>query len=72
MDINKKLSFTFNSGDWAGGVWNDSGIPGQETSCAQRTGYSTCDEFVQKSGASFTEAYWEISSVKMYQTERKS
>ncbi|KAJ7596767.1 glycoside hydrolase family 16 protein [Mycena floridula] len=53
-------------GDWAGGVWSDSGIPGQEQSCAARTGFSTCEAFVAASGASFKEAYWEVSSVKIY------
>jgi hypothetical protein len=53
-------------GDWAGGVWNSAGIPGQEQSCAQRTGFSTCEEFVRSKGSSFTEAYWEVKSVKVY------
>ncbi|KAF8238374.1 hypothetical protein L208DRAFT_1242607 [Tricholoma matsutake] len=55
-------------GDWAGSVWNNAGIPGQEQSCAQRTGYSTCEAFVRASGSSFNEAYWEVRSVKVYQT----
>lgn len=54
-------------GDWAGSAWTLSGIPGQEESCAQLTGFSTCQAFVQASGASFAEAYWEVSSVKIYQ-----
>jgi len=54
-------------GDWAGSAWSSSGIPGQEQSCAQRTGFSTCQAFVQASGGSFSEAYWEVSSVKIYQ-----
>lgn len=44
------------SGDWAGGVWDSAGFPGQEQSCSQRTGFSTCDAFVLASGASFAEA----------------
>ncbi|KAL5488226.1 hypothetical protein ACEPAI_6334 [Sanghuangporus weigelae] len=59
-------------GDWAAGAWTASGVPGQETSCAQRTGYSTCEDFVRNSGASFGTAYWEISSLKVYQTTRQS
>ncbi|KAF7306514.1 GH16 domain-containing protein [Mycena indigotica] len=55
-------------GDWAGSAWTSSGIPGQEQSCAQRTGFSTCSEFVQKNGGSFAQAYWEIKSVKFYNT----
>ncbi|KAK7029619.1 hypothetical protein VNI00_014317 [Paramarasmius palmivorus] len=43
-------------GDWAGGVWNDAGIPGQEQSCAARTGVSTCEEYVRNHGSAFTEA----------------
>ncbi|EIN13246.1 hypothetical protein PUNSTDRAFT_40906 [Punctularia strigosozonata HHB-11173 SS5] len=55
-------------GDWAGGVWSSSGIPGQEQSCAQRTGVSDCATFVRNNGASFAEAYWEVKSVTIYQT----
>jgi len=54
-------------GDWAGTAWSSSGLPGQQQSCAQITGFSTCEAFVQASGASFSEAYWEVSSVKIYQ-----
>ncbi|KAG1867837.1 glycoside hydrolase family 16 protein [Suillus subalutaceus] len=54
-------------GDWAGGVWTGTGVPGQTVSCAQQTGFSTCSAFVQASGGSFTEAYWEVSSVVIYQ-----
>ncbi|KAI0762075.1 concanavalin A-like lectin/glucanase domain-containing protein [Irpex lacteus] len=55
-------------GDWASGVWGSSGIPGQEQSCAQRTGVSTCEQFVRQNGGSFNEAYWEVSYVKIFQT----
>ncbi|KAJ7139613.1 concanavalin A-like lectin/glucanase domain-containing protein [Mycena epipterygia] len=55
-------------GDWAGSVWSSSGIPGQATSCAARTGFSTCEAFVQASGGSFADAYWEVKSVKFYNT----
>ncbi|KAL4068247.1 glycoside hydrolase family 16 protein [Scleroderma yunnanense] len=54
-------------GDWAGSAWTGTGIPGQDQSCAQLTGYSSCASFVQNSGASFSEAYWEVSSVEIYQ-----
>ncbi|KAK0438885.1 glycoside hydrolase family 16 protein [Desarmillaria tabescens] len=68
-------SFIFDTtlcGDLAGGVWNSSGIPGQEQSCAARTGYSSCEDFVRAKGASFDEAFypsadWEIKSVKFYE-----
>lgn len=49
------------SGDWASGVWSSSGIPGQEQSCAARTGYATCQDFVQNSGGSFQEACESLS-----------
>jgi len=54
-------------GDWAGGVWSASGIPGQEQSCAQRTGFPTCEAFVRASGGLMKEAYWEVKYVKIYQ-----
>jgi hypothetical protein len=47
---------SFRSGDWASGVWGSAGIPGQEQSCAQRTGVATCEQFVRQNGASFNEA----------------
>ncbi|KAJ7748545.1 glycoside hydrolase family 16 protein [Mycena maculata] len=55
-------------GDWAGSVWTGTGVPGQDQSCATRTGFSTCDAFVAASGASFAEAYWEVKSLKFYNT----
>lgn len=55
-------------GDWASSAWGVSGIPGQDQSCAQRTGVSTCEEFIRNNGASFNDAYWEVKSVKVYQT----
>ncbi|OSD05799.1 glycoside hydrolase family 16 protein [Trametes coccinea BRFM310] len=54
-------------GDWAGNAWNSVGSPGQEQSCAQRTGVATCADFVQNNGAAFAEAYWEVNYVKIYQ-----
>ncbi|KAJ7022052.1 concanavalin A-like lectin/glucanase domain-containing protein [Mycena alexandri] len=55
-------------GDWAGSVWTGSGTPGQEQSCATRTGFSTCEAFVLASGGSFAQAYWEVKSLKFYNT----
>ncbi|KAH0838482.1 glycoside hydrolase family 16 protein [Lanmaoa asiatica] len=43
-------------GDWAEGVWGGTGVPGQSVSCQQQTGFATCAQFVQASGASFNEA----------------
>ncbi|KAF8559288.1 hypothetical protein OG21DRAFT_1403473 [Imleria badia] len=54
-------------GDWAEGVWGGTGVPGQSVSCQQQTGFATCAQFIQASGSSFNEAYWEVSSVKIYQ-----
>lgn len=54
-------------GDWAAGVWTGTGIPGQDQSCATITGFSTCQQFVQASGSAFNEAYWEVSSLNIYQ-----
>ncbi|KAH9486693.1 putative glycosidase C21B10.07 [Psilocybe cubensis] len=56
-------------GDWAGAVWNTAGIPGQEQSCAQRTGVSTCEAFVRANGGAMANAYWEVKSVKLYQMQ---
>ncbi|KAJ6604155.1 concanavalin A-like lectin/glucanase domain-containing protein [Mycena vulgaris] len=55
-------------GDWAGSAWTSSGIPGQEQSCAARTGFSTCEAFVKAKGSAFNEAYWEVKSLKFYNT----
>ncbi|KAI0367518.1 hypothetical protein BV20DRAFT_950139 [Pilatotrama ljubarskyi] len=54
-------------GDWAGGVWGAAGVPGQNQSCAASTGVASCQDYVLNNGASFTEAYWEVKSVKIYQ-----
>ncbi|KAH9060757.1 glycoside hydrolase family 16 protein [Lactarius vividus] len=56
-------------GDWASGVWTASGIPGQEQSCAQRTGVATCEQFVRQNGAALSEAYWEVKGVQIYQSK---
>lgn len=50
------VSYLVTSGDWASGVWNAAGIPGQEQSCAQRTGVSTCEAFVRANGGAMAEA----------------
>ncbi|KLO20225.1 glycoside hydrolase family 16 protein [Schizopora paradoxa] len=59
-------------GDWAGAVWGASGIPGQTQSCQAITGVSTCTQYIQQNGAAFQNAYWEVSSVTIYQTSRQS
>lgn len=54
-------------GAWAGDAWDQAGMPGQTTSCAQSTGTSACAAYVQNNGGAFSEAYWEVKSVKIYQ-----
>ncbi|KAG9314549.1 concanavalin A-like lectin/glucanase domain-containing protein [Chiua virens] len=43
-------------GDWAGSAWGGTGVPGQSVSCQAQTGFATCTEFIQQSGASFNDA----------------
>lgn len=54
-------------GDWASGVWGASGVPGQDQSCAQTTGFSTCEAYVRAKGDALDQAFWEVKSVKIYQ-----
>lgn len=54
-------------GQWAGSVWTSSGPPGQAESCAQMTGVGDCVSYVLANGSAFDEAYWEVTSVKIYQ-----
>ncbi|WVW82207.1 hypothetical protein I302_104213 [Kwoniella bestiolae CBS 10118] len=55
-------------GDWAGadGVWNYAGYAGQSQSCASKTGYATCADYVLNQGSAFAEAFWEVSYVKYF------
>ncbi|WVR05808.1 hypothetical protein IAU60_002833 [Kwoniella sp. DSM 27419] len=53
-------------GDWSGNVWNQAGYAGQDQSCADKTGYATCSDYVLNKGSAFTEATWEISYVKYF------
>ncbi|KAI0662407.1 concanavalin A-like lectin/glucanase domain-containing protein [Cubamyces menziesii] len=46
-------------GDWAGNAWNDG--------CAASTGVSTCEDYVKNHGSAFSDAYWEVNYVKVYQ-----
>jgi len=46
-------------GDWAGEVWGSG-------SCASAA--ATCNDFVAQNPSAFSEAYWLINSVKVYQT----
>jgi hypothetical protein len=45
-------------GDWAGNVW-------ESGSCASKA--ATCDEYVQNNPEAFTDAYWTIKALRVYQ-----
>ncbi|KAG8930317.1 hypothetical protein FRC02_004359 [Tulasnella sp. 418] len=67
--FNKDHITIFNTalcGDWAGTSWNAS-PNGGGPSCAAKTGVATCQEYVQKNGAAFAEAYWQVKNVKIFQ-----
>ncbi|KAL5641346.1 hypothetical protein ACGC1H_001732 [Rhizoctonia solani] len=53
-------------GDWAGNAWQSSGIAGQTETCAAKTGYSTCLDYIRNEGANLKDAFWEVKSVKVY------
>ncbi|EJF58454.1 concanavalin A-like lectin/glucanase domain-containing protein [Dichomitus squalens] len=55
-------------GDWAGNVWSADSSPGQSQTCAQSTGVAACVDFVRGNGSAFDQAYWEVKSVKIYQS----
>ncbi|KAJ9484101.1 hypothetical protein VN97_g9281 [Penicillium thymicola] len=58
-------SFTFDvtfCGDWAGGVYGDSGCP-----MTGGDSFQSCHNYVANNPAQFKETYWEINSVKIYQ-----
>ncbi|KAF7784589.1 CAZyme family GH16 [Agaricus bisporus var. burnettii] len=67
--VHRAIFDTTLCGDWAAGVWSSAGIPGQEQSCAQKTGFTTCEEFVRESGSTLKGAYWEVKDVKIYQLQ---
>lgn len=46
-------------GDWAGKVWAASGAQ-------KATGVDSCDAYVKQNPEKFTEAFWEIASIKVY------
>jgi hypothetical protein len=46
-------------GDWAGKVWEASGAQ-------KATGVESCDAYVAQNPEKFTEAFWEIASIKVY------
>lgn len=66
----KAQSFVFDvtfCGDWAGGVFGESGCP-----MTSSDSFTSCTNFVAQNPAKFKETYWEINSVKVYQTGVKS
>ena len=60
MNHNIVFDTTF-CGDWAGqsSIWGDS--------CAKSTGAATCEAYVAANPSAFTNAYWLINSVKVFQ-----
>ncbi|KAK5135166.1 Flap-structured DNA-binding and RNA-binding protein [Meristemomyces frigidus] len=48
-------------GSWGGKVW-------PQSDCAAKTQTATCEAYVASNPAAFTEAYWNIASIKVYQT----
>lgn len=66
----KSQSFVFDvtfCGDWAGGVYGDSGCP-----MTGSDSFQSCHNYVANNPAQFKETYWEINSVKIYQAGVKA
>lgn len=62
----KAQSFIFDTtfcGDWAGGVFGESGCPMTSTDS-----FTSCRNYVADHPSAFEQSYWEINSVKIYQT----
>lgn len=58
---NLKIIFdTTFCGDWAGNTWN-------QTSCANLA--PTCEEYVTKNPSAFTEAYWAVNTLQVFQDD---
>jgi hypothetical protein len=55
------FDMTFCGAEAGGKAWTD------WTDCSSKTGVSTCEEYVQKDPEAFSEAYWLVNSVKVYQ-----
>jgi hypothetical protein len=56
-------------GTWASGVWNqDLSYAGSPGSCAQKTGYSNCEDYVKNNGHAFSQAYWSESNPPSFAT----
>lgn len=62
----KEQSFVFDvtfCGDWAGGVFGESGCP-----MSGSDPFQSCVAYVAQNPSQFEQSYWEINSVKIYQT----
>ncbi|KAJ5669930.1 Concanavalin A-like lectin/glucanase subgroup [Penicillium maclennaniae] len=62
----KAQSFIFDTtfcGDWAGGVFGESGCP-----MTSSNPFTSCHNYVAENPSAFEQSYWEINSVKIYQT----
>lgn len=58
------LDTTF-CGDFTDAVWSSEG-------CAASTGFSTCAAFVGANPGAFSNAYWDINSIKVYQKKAQT
>lgn len=45
-------------GDWAGSIFADE--------CLAQTGYSSCASYVAENPSAFSDAYWALRSIKVY------
>lgn len=61
-DFFQVFDITF-CGDWAGNVWSSG-------SCASLA--SSCNDYVQNNPSAFTETYWTINSLKVYEDNSSS
>jgi hypothetical protein len=57
-DLKIVINTTF-CGQWAGKVW--------QNGCAAKTKAATCEEYVENNPEAFSEAYWEIASLKWFE-----
>ncbi|KAF2814246.1 uncharacterized protein BDZ99DRAFT_410664 [Mytilinidion resinicola] len=58
-DMKIVINLTF-CGEWAGKVWTTGG-------CAAKTKTATCEAYVENNPDAFSEAYWEIASLKWFE-----
>jgi hypothetical protein len=67
----KDLSIIINTnvcGSWPEGTWSqDMSYAGQSGSAAQKTGYSSCQDYAANQGSAFNGQHWQINSIKVYQ-----